>query len=424
MHVVCEGLGVRVTRVLFVNTRSAIGADVAVHISLIQNLDPARCEVYVATNSRAADAAVMERIVSAVPGAKLFKLNLGYELAGLGKFRKPIAVAGNLVALLLGLLRLMAVVWAKRIDVIHSTDRPRDALVSTLLAKLTGRKNLIHFHIKWYPEIGRATAWGLRNCSAVLAISQFARRSLIEGGIPEEKIYTALNATDPDRFDLNRHDPAEMRKRLNLGPEVPLVGIAARIMVWKGHIELVEAMAKVRESIPEAHLVIMGNEDTLASPDSYAAKVRQRIEELGLSENVTWAGWFDDMPRVFAGLEVVAVPSWEEPFGLVVTEAMSMEKPVVGFDSGALPEIVTNGEEGLLVPARDTRRLADAIIELLRDPAKRREMGRKGRAKVIERFTPHRQADEVAGIYERICQGPANEFAAPSDKGQKQIPTG
>jgi glycosyltransferase involved in cell wall biosynthesis len=396
--------GERPIRVLFVNTRSALGADVAVHLTLIKNFDPARCEVTVATNSRAADADKTLEILRRIPGVRIIALNLGYELAGRGKAGKLLGAAGNVAALLAALLRLMPVVWLRRIEIIHSTDRPRDALLATLLARLTGRRNILHLHIKWYPELGRATRWALRKCDAVLAISQFVRRSLIEGGVPEKKIYTALNATDPCEFDPAQHPPGKLRERLGLAPAAPLVGIIARIMVWKGHLELVEAMAQAREQVPDARLIIIGHEDLLAadSPDSYAARVKRRAAELGLTDSILWAGWFDAMADVYADLDVVAVPSYEEPFGLAVTEALAMERAVVGFDSGALPEIIRDGVEGLLVPARNSGALAQAIIQLLQDPALRRELGQRGRLRVIEKFTPRRQADEVAVIYKKV----------------------
>src|SRR5262249_8980210 len=134
----------RRTRVLFVNTRSALGADVAVHLTLIKNFDPARCDVTIATNSRASDAARTLEVLRRVPGLRVVPLNLGYELAGRGRMGKLLGAAGNVGALCFGLLRLIGIVWTRRVDVIHSTDRPRDALVSTLLARLTGRKNLLH----------------------------------------------------------------------------------------------------------------------------------------------------------------------------------------------------------------------------------------------------------------------------------------
>jgi len=409
----------RKPRVLFVNTRSALGADVAVHLELIQNFDPAQVEVHTATNRNASDLEKTLGILRAVPHLKIVVCDLGHEVAGQGRGKLG-KIAGGLKNLgaLASLLRLAWYVRRHQIDILHATDRPRDALFSTLLAKLTGRRNVIHVHIKWYPEIGRATTWALRECTGVLAISQFVRRSLIAGGVPEDKIYTALNATDPARFDPAKVGPGWLRSHLGLAADTPLIGIVARIMVWKGHRELIEALAEVRKAVPDVRLAIIGKEDTLAvqSAESYADAVRRRIAELGLEENVIWAGWFDAMPQVMADFDVLAVPSWEEPFGLVVTEGMAMERPVVGFDAGGLPEIVTHGEEGLLVPPKDTKALAESLIALLRDPARRAAMGQKGRARVLRQFTPRRQAAEVEQIYTRLIGGDPQPAPARADR--------
>ena len=118
-----------------------------------------------------------------------------------------------------------------------------------------------------------------------------------------------------------------------------------------------------------------------------------------LNDCIHWSGWHDDMPGIMADLDILAVPSWEEPFGLVVTEALAMQTPVVGFASGALPEIIENGIEGLLTPSRDADALADALIALLQDSSRREEMGKRGRARVLAQFTPQQQAQRMADIY-------------------------
>ena len=392
-------------RVLFLNTRSALGADVAVHVTLIQNFDPAQVEVYVATNRNATDLEQMLTAMRSVPGLNPLALNLGNEISrpGAGKLSRLAGALQNLSALP-SLARLAWLIRTKRIDLVHSTDRPRDALFSTLLARLGGCRSVLHVHIKWDVGIGRATKWAVQHCAGIIAISQFARRSMLDGGLNDKKIYTCLNSTDMALFDPQRVPHDTFYKRLKLPDNVLLVGIVARIMLWKGHLELVEAMAKVCAAVPNARLVIIGKEDKLATltGDSFEAKVRARIAELGLASKVIWAGWHDDMPAVMAALDVLAVPSWEEPFGLVVTEGMAMERPVVGFASGALPEILTDGVEGLLVPVRDSNAMADALIALLQNPDRRAEMGRKGRERVLQEFTPRRQATEMTAIYRQI----------------------
>ncbi len=400
-----DGSNNRKPRVLFINTRSALGADVAVHLTLIQNFNTSKIDVHIATNSNSIDLDSTIDQLKSVEKLKITVCDLGHELSGGsgGKAGKMLSAAKNIGAVV-SLVRLAWYIRKNKIDILHSTDRPRDAAFSTLLAKITGCKNVIHVHIKWYPEIGRATTWAVSRCTSVLAISQFTRQSLIDGGIPPEKIGTVLNATDPVKFDPAKVSRGLLRNKIGLSDDTPLIGLVARIMIWKGHMELVEAMALVCKIRPDVHLAIVGKVDLLAAQgsDSFETSVQQRIEELGLQKNIHWAGWIDAMPEVMYDLDILAVPSWEEPFGLVVTEGMAMERPVVSFCSGALPEIITSGEDGILVKQKDITELANALLLLLNDPSLRNQIGKKARQTVISKFTPKRQADEVVEYYTKL----------------------
>ena len=395
----------RKPRVLFVNTRSALGADVAVHLTLIQNLDPNAVEVHIATNRNSVDLDKTLEILRAVPHLKIIVCDLGHESSGRGKIGKIFSALKNLPACI-SLFKLTLYVRKQRVDALHATDRPRDAVFTSLLAKMTGAAAIAHVHIKWYPEIGRATRLGLKECARAIAISRFTRDSLMDGGVPTEKIVTIYNATDPALFDPAKIERGTLRRLMQIDDQTPLIGIVARIMVFKGHLELIEALAKVREALPNVKLAIVGKADHLGdfSGESYADKVEKRIAELGLEDAVYRAGWRDDTAAIMADFDVQAVPSWEEPFGLVVTEGMALQNPIVGFASGALPEIITSGVEGLLVPPKDSDALAAALIELLQDAPRREQMGRAGRARVLKDFTPQRQAEEATDLYRALMR--------------------
>jgi glycosyltransferase involved in cell wall biosynthesis len=392
-------------RVLFLNTRSALGADVAVHLTLINHLEQTGAEVFVVTNRNSEElAATLERLKS-LPAERVRVMDLGHEAAasrtGLARMIGALRNTGALASL----IRVAAFVRRNQIGVIHSTDRPRDAAFATLLAKLTRRKNVVHAHISWNDHFSRATRWALEQCSAVLAVSEFSRRTFEAAGLAPARLYVAHNATDTAVFDPARVPAGAFRRRLGLGADTPLIGIVARIMVWKGHMDLIEALAKVRKSVPGVNLAIVGKEDLRATgdgSDDFARRLRERIEALDLGDRVHWAGWCDDVPQVMRDLDVLAMPSWEEPFGLAVTEALAMETPVVGFAAGALPEIVTDEVEGLLAPPRDVDALAAALTRLLGDAELRRTMGARGRSRVLAAFTPRRQAEEVVAIYRSI----------------------
>ncbi len=391
-------------KLLFINTRASVGADVAVHLQLIENFTAEQCQVFITSNTQASDYSKTMMRLRRVRDCTAIPMNLGYVISGKGRLSKLFNALRNVAVLFMAVIRLSLFVKRNGIEVLHATDRPRDALVLMWLRRLSGAKAVVHVHIKWYPRIGAITQRALESADCVLAISQFVRRSLEEGGVSPQKIAVAYNSTDTTMFDPERFHRGTFRESLGIDPTIPLIGIVARIMFWKGHVELIEALAELRKRIPNVQLAIVGSDDSLASPggESYRNRIRKRAEELRVEDAIHWVGWRDDTPQVFLDLDVVCVPSWEEPFGLVVTEAMAMERPVVGFQSGALPEIIEDGVDGCLVPFKEIAEMADRIIFLLENKAEAREMGRKARKKVQSIFNPTIQAEEITRIYRNM----------------------
>lgn len=392
-------------RVLFINTRSALGADVAVHLSLIKCFNPEHVEVYVATNTHTSHLTETLAHLNHLPQSRVNILDLGREvsLARGGKLGKLIATTRSLFALR-NLFPLARLVRQHKIQLVHATDRPRDALFSTLLAQMTKATQIVHCHINWNEHFGKLTRLALQRASAIFAVSEFSRQTFVNHCADCARVYAVLNATDTERFDPNTVPRGNFRRRWEVSANRPVIGIVARVMQWKGHLELIDALHRTVQKIPDVLLAIIGEEDLLAARGqaSFAEQVRNRIQELGLERNVLWTGWYAPIEEAIQDIDVLAMPSWEEPFGLAVTEAMAMETPVVANHSGAFPEILTDGEEGILVPPKEPEPFADALVRLLSDPELRRTMGKKGRERVIAHFSPMQQARHVEQIYREV----------------------
>jgi glycosyltransferase involved in cell wall biosynthesis len=129
--------------------------------------------------------------------------------------------------------------------------------------------------------------------------------------------------------------------------------------------------------------------------------LERRVEELGVAQHARFLGQTGEMPNLYAAADVVAVPSWEEPFGFVAVEAMAASRPVVGTTGGGTPEVVAGDETGILVPPRDPDALAVAIHRLLGNPALARQMGMAGHRRAVSLFT-----------VERYCRAFESVFAA------------
>jgi glycosyltransferase involved in cell wall biosynthesis len=404
--------------VLFVNSRSALGADVAVHLGLIRQLVPPEHRVHVATSGRPADAARLLGVLARSPHARVKVLHLGYDVAGRRRAHRALALLGNAVVLPVSLARLSWMVVRHRIDVIHSTERPRDALIAGLLARITRRPSVVHCHVL-DRHFTRPTRWGLRRADAVIAVSEFVRRSLVEHTLPGGRVVTVLNGVPPELFEPGDHATCRLRDRIGVAPDARLVGVAGRIMVWKGQLELVQAMAAVCARRDDVHLVIAGSECVMGNGGGgYMAQVMRATHDLGIEDRVHWLGQLDGMSGFYADLDVACVPSFEEPFGLVLVEAMAMGRAIVAWDSGAVPEIAAHRREALLVPPRDVERLADAVIELLDAPRLRQELGGRARLRFLRQFTSARQAEEVSAIYRSVC------LRRQQHRGRSIVPAG
>jgi glycosyltransferase involved in cell wall biosynthesis len=378
-------------RLLFLNTREQCGADVAVHLMLMANFAAEEVEVFVLSNSEAADTQYMQARFASMPHVTSRFLPLGKaldKLAGRGKLSKALAYAPSAVSL----VKAAAFVRRHRIQVIHATDRPRDASYVSLLGYMTGAISVVHMHAP-VSELSRPTVWGMRNAGAIFAVSESVRTDLIGTGLEADKIYTVHNAVDANHFDPDRklEVRASIRDQFGIPRNARVAGIVARMNPWKGQYELIGAVSRLREAFPDLHVMILG-----ANVPEMRAEYEKRARAGGIAERVHFGGFQEDV-RPF--LHEFVHPSYGEPFGLSIVEAMAMRKPVIACGTGGVPEIITHGRDGWLVEERSEEAVASAITTLLNDMELRREMGARARETVRQRFSPRQQCSAVVQRY-------------------------
>ncbi len=397
------------TPVLFFNSPGKPGADTRIQALIMRALDRERFEVHVAcTAQEDGSPSPSLKMLSAIPRLAIRPTNFGPSLSKEKGSRQLLLALGGASAVG-SLLGLAAYVRRHRIRILHSSERPRDALPCVLIAKLTGAKCVIHLHVGWGDWMSRQVRWALRHADALIGVSGSVAGSILAAGQPRHKVHAVLNAMDLDGFDPSI-PPGPVRRELGLPEGVPVVVSISRLFHWKGHADLLRALAIVRRAVPETRLVIVGEEDMAAGGldrPTYVAELKQLARDLGVEDHVLFTGFRADVARMLAAADVFALPSFQEPFGLVFLEAMAMKRPVVALDSGGTPEVVEHGKSGLLSPARDVDALAANLLALIRDPALRARMGEHGRRSVETRFTPARLARDVERIYAGLCAGGA-----------------
>ena len=193
-------------------------------------------------------------------------------------------------------------------------------------------------------------------------------------------------------------DPAlrtAARAEFGFAEEDIVCGIAARMTAAKGHTYLIQALAQLRERLPALRLLCLGQ-------GGLEEALRREAEALGVADRVIFAGFRDDMERCVQAFDIGVQPSIDcDTSSFSLKEQMAAGLPVIASDHGGLPEIVTDGVEGYVVPAGTVAPLAEAIAALAADPAKRRTMGAAGRARVLREFTVEVFARRTVDAYRR-----------------------
>jgi len=289
------------------------------------------------------------------------------------------------------------------IDIIHWSERPRDAFYSVLLARLTGTKSILHLHGKCDTWMGSLALWAMEQADGIIGVSQFVAQSAIAKGYRPDKVYHVLNSIDASHWNYDT-DRSAVRREFGISPDAPLLAIISRILPWKGQELLLNALVKVKDQVPGVKLLIVGEGDSSTMPmgRNYMVVLKEMVRELKLSEQVIFTGHRSDVQEILAACDLYTMPTFEEPFGVVFLEAMAMKKPIIALNSGGAPEAIEHGKAGLLSPPGDISQLAENILGLINNPALREQMGEYGRARVEQYFNPCRMADDVERIYQLV----------------------
>ena len=239
--------------------------------------------------------------------------------------------------------------------------------------------------------------------SRYLTVAEISRQMLSVAGVDAEKIDVIPNGVDTERFRPTRAKTA-VAKEFGIAAGSPVVGAVTHLEPRKGAHHLVAAMAQVAAAMPAARCVIVGAV-TDGQDEPYAQRVREDIHRLGLTERVILAGRRTDIPKVMNAFDLVVHPSQTEACPYSVLEAQACGKAVVGFRVGGMTEVVQDGQTGVLVPPYDEAALAEAMIGLLRDPARCRRLGQAGRRRVEREFNLQVNVQKVVVWLEGLCRG-------------------
>lgn len=348
------------------------------------------------------------------------------EAAGIRHISIPITRNLTPLADLRSFWRLYRIMGRERFTIIH-THTPKPGFLGQIAAKMAGVPIIIntlhgfYFHDHMHPALRRfyiTLEKIAARCSDVILSQnrEDIETAIREGICPPEKIKHLGNGIDIQRFDLANlswQDVVHKRLEVGLPDGAKVVGFVGRLVREKGLLELFAAARIVREQVPDVRFLFVGPVDTVKSD----ALTPDTAQQYGIADICHFLGMRQDMPELYALMDVFVLPSHREGFPRAPMEASAMKVPCVVTNIRGCREVVEHNRNGLMVPLGDVQALADAIVKLLSDREKAQRMGEEGRRMAETLFDEKLMFARVKTEYVRLLEAKGLPLPAASIKG-------
>jgi N-acetyl-alpha-D-glucosaminyl L-malate synthase BshA len=310
--------------------------------------------------------------------------------------------------------RLVELGRARALDVIHAHYAVPHAAAAVLARQILGESApavVVTCHgtdvspVGNHPAYADSTRFALAEADAVTAVSESLRRRVADELGVSRPVEVIPNLVDPGRFrpGAERRPPDDVATVVHVSNFRPV----------KRSLDVIDVFAGIRRQL-RARLVMVGD-----GPDRSAAE--ERCRELGLAGEVRFTGNVTRVESVLAGADLLLLPSEAESFGVAALEAMACEVPVVASEVGGVPEVVAQGETGLLFARGDVGGMVAASVRILSQPELGHRLGRNGRRRVLERFTPEVVVPRYRDLYRRCVEQRRRETAEGSRRSYLRL---
>ena len=296
--------------------------------------------------------------------------------------------------------RIARVIRAGDIQVAHA-HKGRARTLAVVAGLMGARSRLVlnrgvSFHVPRVRRVGYTS----RRVHAIVAVCESIKRDLVATGVPAEKIEVIYSGTDVERFHPGL-DGGPIRRELGLDADHVLI-TQIGVRSWRGWRDVLDAMARVAPAAPRARLLFVG------APAPRIDELADEARGRGLDGRVLVLGHRDDVPQILTASDVVVDASYAGA-GLTgsIREALACERPVVATNLAGMPELVIEGETGLLVAPRDPGALAGALLRMIENPTWAQTMARAGRKRVDAHFSLRAKLDATEALYRRLVEAKA-----------------
>ncbi|MGH2566922.1 MAG: glycosyltransferase family 4 protein [Bacteroidota bacterium] len=381
--------------ILYVSTHTEMGGAQHSFLDVIRTVDTARFRPVAVVNNRGE---LFQRLEQLKVDTEVIPFTTPLPFI---QILNPLVWLRNIIAL----VRMSSLASRRSVSLIHCNDGA--ALYFIGLAKILHGVPVL-FHVRWFEEGVRKALvfFAVRRWVDRIVTNSAAVRTYVQQALPGSRIDVSVvyNAVDTNIFHplLPKNG---LRDELRLPDRQQIVGMVGRFVSWKNHALFIRMARRFRDGGNAVAFCLIGAAQFKRYTPN-AERLRQSLLELirqeGLEGEVYFLGYRADIERAVAGLDVLVCPSENEPFGRVVIEAMACGVPVVAANSGGIPEIITHGVDGLLVPVNDEAALVDCLKQLIADRALRQRLSAAGRTTVEQRFSLRHLQQALHGVYNEL----------------------
>ncbi|MBU0479211.1 glycosyltransferase [bacterium] len=294
----------------------------------------------------------------------------------------------NPLNLIITVPKIAKLIWTEKINLIY-TDSPRGAIYGGIAAKIIGRPLVYHARVS---DKSRLDKLIYILSTKIITVSKASAERFKNGG----KVKIIYNAIDLNEFNPDI-DGSKIREEFSANDL--LIGTMGRVSSEKGQKELLHTVPDILKAYPKIKFVIVGG----GNPE-YIEKLKKLCQKLGITNNVIFTGFREDIPEIMAAIDIFALFTSNEGLCRSILEAMGTGKPVITTDVGGNSETIKNEVTGILIPFHNPSLLKDALFELIRDKKKRKEMGRRGRERAVKLFDIEENIRKIEKIYLEVLK--------------------
>lgn len=303
------------------------------------------------------------------------------------------------------IFKLSAYLKKEKVDILH-VHLFDPSIVGLLAGVIAGTKYRVmtrhysDYHTRinknWHVRLDKMCN---RLSHKIIGVSEHTSDHIAEvENTPREKVITIYNGIDFDRVKPSDDDFRTRIRREFDAENKFLILTTGRLHPEKGYPYLFKAVAKLREKVKKPFVWI------IAGKGIFENEFRQQVTDLGCNDVIKFIGFRKDIPDLMSAADVFVLPSVAEAFGVVFAEAIYLGTPIVATKIGGIPEIVTDGVDGILIPPADSEALANTLADLLNQPEKLKSLANKGREKVIGKFEFEDMTRNYEAVYEDLIR--------------------